>query len=72
MSTLLQIPLFRYAVGVAEAALLVVVAVVFLESEPVRLAVLAVAGTSLVTTPWVLGKAAEGAGDDADGPAGWS
>jgi len=77
VSTLLQNPTVRYGLGVAEAALLVAVAVVFLDPGTVRWAVLAVAGTSLVTTPWVLEMAAEQAetdGEDTetDDPAGWS
>ncbi len=70
MSMLLQSPAVRYGLGVAEAAVLVVVAFVVLDQGTVRWAVLAVAGTSLVTTPWVLGKAVEEAEDN--GPAGWS
>jgi len=59
VSTLLQTPLFRYGVAAAETAVLVAVAFLYLDPGPTRLAVLAVAGTSLVTTPWVLKKAVE-------------
>lgn len=70
MSTLLQNPIVRYGIGAVEAALAVVAAFVFVGPGTIRVAILALAAVSLITTPWVIGKVAEGSQEDE--PAGWS